>query len=219
MVDRRDFTKRAAVATGLVWAAPTVVGTSTAQAQVGSPQPCPCTGTGTALVATGSILGIALQVGPIAQSSDGFVEVVSLESNPLLAATLLRGGFSPCTAEASVASLSLGLPGLPAITAGVLMSSATGGCDCGSVGTSSSVANLTFGGQQIFDGSAPATLTPIPGVTITVNEQTCSPSEFVATALRISVNIIGPLPGALDDIVLELVVAESRASNEGCPCP
>jgi hypothetical protein len=223
MVDRRDFAKRAAVATGLVWAAPAVVATSSASAQQpGSPQPFDCTGQGTALVAMGTVLGIPVSVGPIAQSSDGFVEVASLGPDPLLglSATVLRGGFTPCTAEASVATLALGLPLLPVITAGVLTSSATGGSDCAAVGSSSSVANLTFGGTEIFDGSGPATLTPIPGVTITVNEQMCTDTEISATALRISVNLPGLLPGPADDIVLEVIVAESRASKDAnCPCP
>lgn len=222
MVDRRDFAKRAAVATGMVWAAPAVIATSgaTAQAQAGSPQPCACTGQGTALSATGTILGIPLVVGPIAQSSNGFVEVASLGPSPLLSATVLRGGFSPCTAEASVATLALTLPLLPAITAGVLTSSATGGCDCAAVATTSSVTDVAVGGAVLLNGSAPSTISPIPGVTITVNERICTGTEFIARALRISINIIGPLPGNLDDIVLDLVVAESRASNDAnCPCP
>lgn len=136
--------------------------------------------TTTALASTGTLTG-PTDAREASQMSGG---ILSLTGNALHATTI--GWPDQVASEASLANLTLGLPGA-AIGADFVMAQAQSVLNSGSSG-SSSLSNLQVNGVPVAVSGAPNQTLSIPGGLLVINQQTESASGIVVNALRVIVD-------------------------------
>src|SRR5262249_28679306 len=148
--------------------------------------------------------GGALEASLLTASVDGItVEVAH-------AATIGQGDRS--RSEASVANLSLALPGNNTVAADFLMARATAVCGPGGASTSGSseIVGLVVNGQAITVSGQPnqTITTPDNLVTVIINEQTSSRAgDITVNALHVIVTT----PTPIDPVVADVVVSSAHA--------
>lgn len=211
---RREALKKGAAGAAVLWAAPAVTTFGRAQAAVSPPPGCACTASGFALLATGTILGVSVDVGPV--SGPAVVNVAGLVVAELLAVEL-----DDCSAGSEVTSLQVNVPGILTVAASVLRADIDAPCDCRPGSGSSSIAGLTVNGTDLLvsvTGAPNEVLLDAGGIRVVVNEQLCDGGAGVVRALHLTANIVDPILGT-PLVTLDLIVAEARAGVAGCPCP
>lgn len=217
---RRTFLRNAAALGGAAWVAPSVASISRASGVAAqSPVPgCACNSGATALFATGTALGLPVTVGPLGATTGPEVCVVSVGGNPgdLLGAGTICGRTTSTSAACSASSdvQTIVVPSIGVAATGV-HSSVTEPCDCSAGTASTTIASLTTpGGLMANLSPAPnTTLFNAGGVTVVANQQMCVGGQQVVRALVITVN------QPLLNNNYTIVVAESRAQANACPCP
>ncbi len=120
---------------------------------------------------------------------------------------------SSSTANASVDSTSIGLPGVPVIQVGAVQSQSNSVC-AGSSG-STTIAFLKVGGVTVIASPtpiAPNTKISVLGVNLTLNEQTPVPGGLTVNAVHVNINALG-----LSLVTADTVIASSTSDIHNCP--
>lgn len=211
---RRDFIKKSAMVGGVAWAAPTILSMSSAHAQTPLYQCCP----NCQAAATGLRVNLPL-IDPVSfgvATGPSQTCAVATTVGSVLAAGVACGSANDeqCTATGELVAdpntagqpARLDVGNVVAITASVLR----GQVRCGPNGLegSSTIVALTINGQPFTLSSNCQSVVIIAGVTITVNEQTCSNGRLTVRALH----VVAPLLG------IDVAVGEASAGAPGCRC-
>ncbi|MFP5376053.1 MAG: choice-of-anchor P family protein [Acidimicrobiia bacterium] len=210
---RRDFIKKGAMVGGVAWAAPTILSIGTAHAQTALYECCPnCQAAATGLRVSAPLVGTV---------SFGVATGPSQTCNPVTATgTIIDSGVAcgaansdQCTASGELVGSATD-PNVPAtITVGGVVITATvlrGEVRCGPNGLegSSTIVGLTVNGAPVTLASNCQLVISLPGVTVTVNEQTCDDGRLTVRALHVSAPLIGT----------DVVAGEAIAGAPGCTC-
>jgi len=120
---------------------------------------------------------------------------------------------SSSTANASVDSTGIGLPGVPVIQVGLVQSQSKSTC-AGSTG-STTIAFLKVGGVTVIASPtqiAPNTKINVLGVSLTLNEQTPVPGGLTVDAVHVNINALG-----LSLVTADTVIASATSDIHNCP--
>lgn len=211
---RRDFIKKGAMVGGVAWAAPTILSMSSAHAQQALYECCP----NCRAAATGLRVDLPL-INPVSfgvATGPSQTCLVAATVGNVLAAGVACGSANSdqCTATGALVAdpntagqpASLDVAGVVVITASVLQ----GQVRCGPNGLegSSTIVGLTINGDPVTLTSNCQSVISIPGVTITLNEQTCQDGTLTVRALHVAAPGLG----------IDVVVGEASAGASGCTC-
>jgi len=136
-----------------------------------------------------------------------------INSSNLCAKVVTTETPSSSTANASVDSTSIGLPGVPVISVGVVQSQSNSTC-AGSSG-STTIASLKVGGVTVIASPtqiAPNTTVSVLGVTLILNEQTPVSGGLMVNAVHVKINALG-----LNLVTADTVIASSTSDIHNCP--
>lgn len=207
----------------MVWATPAILSVSNSGAAA-SPIAPACAASAYNVLATGTVAGAAVAVGPIRSSPPdvgsfaGF-DIPGVISTGALSVSAGETRAGTCMALSVVDSTSI-LGGL--VSTGFLQSSISWPERCDAPSVFTSVAGLTVNGIPQGVSTAPRTLSiDVPQglltahVDITANQQSCMNGTITADVLVIHVTIPASLPGTSTDLTVTL--GHTRVQN-GCPC-
>ncbi|MDI1466135.1 choice-of-anchor P family protein [Catellatospora sp. KI3] len=130
----------------------------------------------------------------------GSLSLVALQASALCAKVVATTAPGTATATATVDSVELGLPGLPAISLRDLR--AVSASSCGGPSGSVALGRVLVGGVAVDVGTAANTTVPLPGLpgaTLTVNEQVSVPGGLTVTAVHL---VVPPTLGVSADLVI-----------------
>jgi hypothetical protein len=233
-VDRRDFLRRAGIAGGVVWAAPTVTTVSRAVAQNGSPGPCideHCFGLARAVWIRESPIGeVILGEADGTPVSDcvAKADLPNFVSARVICARVFGEGDDPnipddgtgCGASAEIVDLKIGFPLLPAISVAAVETYVYNNpCPTGHV--VARIVQLKIGNIKVniptdtTDPEGTVIILPANLARVAINQTVRSCEDELALiqheVLRITVPAVGPP-------LLDVSIAFAQTSSSCCPC-